>query len=180
MGMHQNMEDPGREYSRANVYIPFEYRIVPREERDRVQARISCHQTMGEDGRLPSGGSGDPLLDEWLKILNSKLDTIIRLMTLQQDGIFRLACKAVNISGGGMGFYLQEAISPGEILEIKIALAFQRPVVLFIYGEVVKADPKPEGYFIAVHFVHMDDSIRDMIVRFVFEKEREIIREARR
>jgi c-di-GMP-binding flagellar brake protein YcgR len=38
----------------------------------------------------------------------------------------------------------------------------------------------PKGNFIAVHYVNMDDGIRDLIVRFVFEREREILREMRK
>jgi hypothetical protein len=84
-----------------------------------------------------------------------------------------------------MSFSVPEAIPLGDILEINIMLTFQQPVVLCIYGEVVNCDLVNcdlvnGGHFVAVHYIHMDDFIRDMIVRFVFEREREIIRETRR
>ena len=180
MGMHQDIGDQRREYSRVEVSIPFEYRIVLPEEKLHVQARISGDNANTEYRPLPSGGNRDPILEEWLKILNSKLDTIISLMKLQREGYPGLPYKAVNISGGGMSFSVPEAILPGEILEIKIVLTSQQPVILSIYGEVVKVDPVNDGYFTAVNYVHMDDVVRDEIVRFVFEREREILREKRR
>lgn len=179
MGMHQAIDDPDREYSRVNAYIPFQYRVLQAEERNHVRARIALDRTQGEYGKLSVGGSGDPLLEEWLKILNSKLDAILRLMSIQQEGCLGLSNKALNISGGGMGFFLEAAVPLGEMLEIRVALTFQHPVIIWIYGEVVKSNPTPDGHFVAIRYTHMDDSVRDVIVRFVFEREREIIREMR-
>jgi len=180
VGMHQDMENQRREYSRVAVSIPFEYRIVLPEEKLTVQARISGDNAKMEYRPFPGGGNSDPILEEWLKILNSKLDAILSLMKLQQDGCLGLPDKAVNISGGGMSFSVPEKIPFGEILEIKIVLTFQQPDVLSIYGEVVKVAPVNDGYFTAVNYVNMADVVRDEIVRFVFEREREILREKRR
>ncbi|MFH1081198.1 MAG: PilZ domain-containing protein [Pseudomonadota bacterium] len=179
MGMHQYIENLRREYSRVDAYVPCEYRLVLTEERPYVQARIAGDNIASEHSNLSDRGNTDPVLEEWLQILNSKLDTIIHLMKLRQDGYFELPYKAVNISGGGMSFSVPEAIPLGEVLEIKIMLTFQQPVILIIYGEVVKSDLINDCHFVAVHYIHMDDSIRDMIVRFVFEREREILRERR-
>lgn len=180
MELESRIDDPGREYSRVNAYIPLHYRILPPEERGSFHARISGDSTTEEYGRLPGGAGGDPQLEEWFKILNSKIDTVIRLMNLRQEGFFGLSSRPVNISGGGIGFFLPEAIPLGEMLELKLALTFQQPVILYVYGEVVKSNPMPKGNFIAVHYVNMDDGIRDLIVRFVFEREREILREMRK
>ena len=180
MGMHQDLDNQRREYSRVAAYIPFEYRIVSPEEKQHLQARILDDTTSVENVSFPDRGDHDPILGEWLKILNLKLDMIIRLMTLQREGYFGLSFKAVNISGGGLSFSSAQEIPLGEILEIKMILKLQQPVELCIYGEVVKVENCTDGYFIAVHHIYMDDFIRDVIVRFVFEREREIIREKRR
>lgn len=180
MGMHQDLDNQRREYSRVAAYIPFEYRIVSSEEKHHLQARILDDKASSENVPFPDRGDYDPILGEWLKILNLKLDMIIRLMTLHREGYFGLAFKAVNISGGGLSFSSEQAIPLGEILEIKMIIKLQQPVELCIYGEVVKIEKREDDYFIAVHHIYMDDFIRDVIVRFVFEREREIIREKRR
>jgi c-di-GMP-binding flagellar brake protein YcgR len=125
-------------------------------------------------------GDYDYIYGEWLKVLNAKLDTIIRLMTLQREGYFGLPFKTVNISGGGLSFSLIEAIPLGKILEMKIMLMWSEPVAMFVYGEVTKSEKRHDNYFTAVRYVHMDATVRDEIIRFVFEREREIIREKRR
>ncbi len=180
MGMHQDIGNLRREYSRVDVSIPFEYRVILPDEKHRVQARITDNSTETKYGQRPNDSNFDPILEKWLEILNSKLDAIVSLLRLQKEGDFGSSFKAVNISGGGISFSVPEAIPLGEILEIKIMLTFQQPVVLVIYGEAVKSEFMNGGHLIAVHYIHMDDSIRDMIVRFVFEREREIIRETRR
>lgn len=168
-----------REYSRVEAYIPFEYRIVADDEKNHIQARISGDALTPELGSLPDMGDRDHVLGEWLKILNLKLDTIIRLITLQREGYFGLPSKAVNISGGGMSFLLPQAIPLGLILEIKLMLTRNQSVAMCIYGEVSKCIPRGDSHEIGIRYVHMDVSIRDEIIRFVFEREREIIREKR-
>jgi c-di-GMP-binding flagellar brake protein YcgR len=79
-----------------------------------------------------------------------------------------------------VSFLLPQAISLGTILEIKLMLTRNQPVAMCIYGEVAKSVQRDNGYFTAVRYVHMDVSVRDEIIRFVFEREREIIREKRR
>jgi c-di-GMP-binding flagellar brake protein YcgR len=169
-----------REYSRVDAYIPFDYRIVADDDKGHLQARISGDTAISELRPIQNMVDYDYIFGEWLKILNAKLDTIIRLMTLQREGYFGLPFKTVNISGGGMSFSLMEAIPLGEILEIKIMLIWNQPVAMSIYGEVTKSEKGHGSYFTAVRYVHMDSSIRDEIIRFVFEREREIIREKRR
>jgi hypothetical protein len=169
-----------REYSRVGAYLPFEYRIVADEEKDFIQARILGDAAAPELKPNPDLGDRDYVIGEWLKILNLKLDTVIRLITLQHEGYFGLPSKAVSISGGGVSFLLPQAISLGTILEIKLMLTRNQPVAMCIYGEVAKSVQRDNGYFTAVRYVHMDVSVRDEIIRFVFEREREIIREKRR
>jgi hypothetical protein len=169
-----------RQYSRVEAYIPFEYRIVSPEDRDHIQSEIPGNIAAVELRSIPDITEHDHILGEWLMILNSKLDTVIRLMTLQREGFFGLPYKAVNISGGGMSFMLHEEVPAGEVLEIKTMLTRRQTIALRIYGEVVKSNPADSGFLIAIHFIHMDESIRDEIIRFVFEREREIIRERKR
>ena len=169
-----------REYSRVEAYVPFEYRVIAPEEREHIQARISGNKAGSDLRPLPDMGEYDHILGEWLKILNAKMDTVIRLITLQKDGYFGLSFKAINISGGGLSFSSAQEVGLADILEIKLMLTQQQPLAMSIYGEVVKSEKRDNGFFIAIRYVHMDELVRDEIIRFVFEREREIIREKRR
>ena len=181
MGMHQIFEGERerREYSRVEAYLPFDCRVVAPDEKDHIQSRISGNTAMADPRPNQDMGDYDPVLGEWLKILNAKIDTVIRLITLQREGYFGLPFKAVNISGGGMSFSLPQGIPMGDILEIKIMLTWHQPLAMSLYGEIVKSEPRNGSYFTAVRYVYMDEFVRDEIIRFVFEREREIIREKR-
>ncbi len=54
------------------------------------------------------------------------------------------------------------------------------PVALFVYGEVVNVEQTAKGFMTATKFVAVDDDITDEIVKYVFKRQREILREQRR
>ena len=91
MGMDQMYEGESqrREYSRVEAYIPFEYRVITDDEKDHIQARISVDTVTAEFRPIPDIGECDHIFEEWFKILNAKLDTVIRLITLQREGFFQ-------------------------------------------------------------------------------------------
>lgn len=167
-----------REYSRVDTCIPLEYKRVPCQHKETLRSRIAGQSILAEFKSLPN--PDDQLMAQWLQSINTKLNEIIRLMTLQHDGFNRLNMTKINISGGGMSLTTGESFAPGDILEIKVMLGLQMPIALFLYGEIIEVTtPHPE-YDTSLQFINMDDFVRDEIIRFVFETEREILREKRR
>lgn len=167
-----------REYSRVDSHLPLEYRLIPRDQKDSVRSRLAGEMLLAEFKELPN--PDDQLISLWLQNINAKLDVLIRMMTLHYDGFNCLQMTKVNISGGGMSFKTETNFSPGDVLEIKVSLLQQKPVSMFLYGEVVESSTSTPEYNTSVQFINMDDSIRDQLIRFVFETEREILREKRR
>jgi len=166
-----------REYSRVNAVVPFGVRLVSPEERESLLSRI-CNQTTVDLGGLPE--IQDQALAEWLSALNRKLDLILTALGAQKLGFSSLPVRQINISGGGLSFPSSEAFNRGDILEIMTVLSAGASVALYIYGEVVASDRRSDGFEIGLKFVAMDDQIREEICRFVFERERQILREKRR
>lgn len=164
-----------REYSRIDVYIPLTYRLVPEEEHPLVRSRISGEVMLADFKRMP------PVADNpkwaWLHGLNEKIDAIIRMLTIQYEGFHSLAFKFVTISGNGIKFSAQQHFAVGDVLEFKMILTMLTPVALFAYGKVVHVEKQTSGCFVSAAFFMMDDVIRDQIVRFTFEMEREALRD---
>ncbi|MDI6727722.1 MAG: PilZ domain-containing protein [Thermodesulfovibrionales bacterium] len=167
-----------REFSRVDAHVPFAVRLVPPEERPNIKSKISGETILAEFQTLTD--VEDKLLSDWLKMLNAKLDSIISMLTFQREGFGSLPFVQVNISGGGLGFNSKEKYNQGDVLEIKMLLPMMPPVALYIYGEVVKIEQQINSYAIAVKFIAMDEDIRDEIVKFVFRRQREMLREKRR
>jgi len=195
-------EENKREYSRVDAYIGMECSLREPQDIENVCSRISgetflsgfespdCRTMSAVPGARTSGGTSeefggppgleDPSLTEWIKVISAKLDTVIRILTMQNEGFLRLPFSRVNIGGGGMSFKSQKPYAPGDLLEIKVMLHMNKPVALYLYGEVLETKRLNGDSEVAVKFILMDDRIRDEIVRFVFEREREILREKRR
>lgn len=167
-----------REYSRVDAYIPLAYTKIQPQHKDSFRSRMAGESVLAEFKSLPN--PDDQLIAQWLQSINSKLDEIIRMMTLQHDGFNRLCITKVNISGGGMSLNTGESFSPGDVLEIKVMLGQQGPIAFFLYGEVIEVAKPHSEYDTSVQFINIDDFVRDEIIRFVFETEREILREKRR
>ncbi len=163
-----------REFSRVKVQLPIDVRLVPLEERRHLRARVTGRRTAKESVFLQD--VEDRLLAEWLKLLNTKLDTIISMLALQEEGLGSLPFMAENISGGGLNFVSSHQFSPGDILEIKTTFSSLQPVVFCLYGEVVQIEKRDQDFMTSVKFIALDETIRDEIVKFVFEMEREMLR----
>ncbi len=175
---NQDEKEYKREYSRVDVYIPFEFKLINPEHRNALRARVAEESILAEFKSLPN--PDDQLIAQWLQSINAKLDEIIRMMARQHGGFNCLNFAKVNISGGGMSLHTGKIFAPGDILELKVMLGIQNPVALFLYGEVVEAEKPRDEYDTSIKFINLDDYIRDEIIRFVFESEREILREKRR
>jgi hypothetical protein len=173
----QNIDNQ-REYSRVDAYIPLEYKLIDNQHKQYIRSRVAGEIILSEFKSLPE--PDDQLVAEWLKTINTKLNSIIRMLTIHHEGFDQLPMRKVNISGGGISFSTDTPYSPGDILEFKLTLTMQYPLSLFLYGEVVEESKNTPEYDTSVQFIAIDDFIRDEVIRFVFEKEREILREKRR
>lgn len=166
-----------REYSRVDVYIPLEYRLVPHEECSFVKSRFSGDVMLADFDVMPPLENHPRM--EHLNLLNKKLNAILQMMAIQYEGFHSLPFKYVTISGSGMKFSSRQLFSSGDVLEFKVLLTLRHPVALIVYGKVIRVERQTTGYYVTVHFSMIDDTVRDQIVRFVFETEREVLRETR-
>jgi len=107
-----------REYSRVDIYIPLEYKIIDSQQKQFVRCRLAGESILAEFKSLPN--HDDQIITEWLRTINSKLDEIIRMMTIHHEGFNCLNMTKVNISGGGISFNTGKSLFPGDILEIKV------------------------------------------------------------
>lgn len=166
-----------REFSRVEANIPLGVRVLSETEKDRVKSRLSGDITfiMTKPAEEPS----DRALAEWLKIINQKLDFLISMITMVQQGFSSLPLNKVDISGGGMSFLSDYPYEIGDILELKMVIENPAPLALYVYGEVVNCESMENVFKIGVKFVNIDEDVRDQIVKFVFHRQRQILRQKR-
>jgi len=171
-----NNESNKRKFCRVDAYLPIAYCVVPSEEQDYIQAEI-FDPIYVESCKLPE--TTDQEIQACLNILNAKLDSVLHLLTLRNEGFSSLPSRLINISGAGLRLTTSERFSIGDVLEVKTFLSTQKHRALRLYGKIISIEERSEGYETSLSFVQMDDTVRDEIVKFVFEREREILREKR-
>ena len=166
-----------RQAERIDVTIPFSVRKISKEEAE----HCTCH-VVGDVplfSYIPLKDTLDEALNNWLKLINAKLDYLINLFTREKEGFNALPYEKVNISETGIRFPYPEPMKPGEYVEIKTVLDVYQPLGFYLYGKVVRCEKKEDHYEIAVEYINMPLEIREKIGFFILIKQRELIREKR-
>ena len=164
-----------RKFSQVDAHIPLSAKLMPEEFMDDAVSRIIEDPVVGAFNEPPR--MLDEALAEWLEMLNSKMDAILKLMTLSKEGFSSLPLRHVKISGSGLVFGVNERYNVGDTLEIKMILPGSRHLAMYVYGKVMAITEEGGKLRAAVEFVSLEEQMRDSIVEYVFERERELIRE---
>lgn len=167
-----------REYSRVDAFLPVQICGVAPESRQKVRSRIAFESVIAEHPEMPE--LEDKMLAECFQILNAKLDTILKMLAFpeKRNGGFEL--ERVNISAGGLSTFAVKPFEPGEMVEIRLMLPSTPFNVLYIYGNVVKCEICNDRPMVYIEYTVIDEDIREQIAKYVFERQREILRKKRR
>ena len=121
--------------------------------------------------------SGSRELREMLPFLsdiNAKLDRILSIITPAPDVPNSFSVRGVSVSGGGFSFYTERELSAGKIFATAMLEGAGRRVRFAALCSVIKISDN----IWRADFISPDEEARDEIVRFVFAKEREMLKEA--
>lgn len=159
-----------RAFVRTNDNIPVYYEVLTDGALPGVQ---SDWELLFDD--IEPKPEENPRLYELLFDINQKLNILLNHMAGKKD--FNLPeARDVNISGGGLRFFASESFPPGEKLFLKTFLPTHARVIN-IKCEVVRSIPNGQGgYEVAVKYVDMDETTRDKIIKYIFAKQRKLLR----
>jgi hypothetical protein len=166
--IHDRESSDVRAFARVDAELLMAMRVVPAGEHHQVCSRLHSPHLFFE---APPMDVRDTALAEWLNLLNRKLDAVLKELELREDSAHGLTPHTVNIGAGGMSARVASGLNIGEIVEITMRLPFNKPMVVSVCGEVIETSAD----VINVRFIAVPDEIRDLIVRYVFQKQREIM-----
>lgn len=87
-----------------------------------------------------------------------------------------LQLRDLQISGSGVSFYGTESRKPGQYLLLSLVLPFELPISIQTIGQIVDVDPSTSrGYLNRVKFVLIHEEDRELIVKYTFQRQRELI-----
>jgi hypothetical protein len=114
-----------------------------------------------------------PILWKMLVRLDRKLDRVLEKIPVD---LLNTKAQPVNLSSTGMKIKVKKRLSPDESVRIKMLLPTLPVRELDVIGQVVRIESLPGGDFeVALHFLEMDDNVRDEIILYTINQQRKTI-----
>ncbi len=183
-------DDERREFFRIRDRIPVEFRSISREEFIRLQDIIRYNPTQVVDrlhelyfieARGESPDEHDHLYN-YMQMINRKLDMIIEILGKSRGSENYISIHTdVTISGSGIQFICNPPLSQGEFVELKIIVpVFPYPKITCLC-QTVRTEREPgdtaAGQMTAFKFVVINEKDQDILVNYIFLKERQYLRQ---
>ncbi len=181
-------EDERREFFRITDRIPLEFRPISRDEFARLEDIIRYNSTQVVDRLhelyfLEDQGELKEATDqihEYMRMINRKLDLIIEMLGKSSAGDSYVTVNTdVNISGAGVQFACETLLKEGDFVELRIIVpVFPYPRITCLC-QVVRADERGGAgpRRCALKFMVINEKDRDVLVNYVFLKERQYLRQ---
>lgn len=167
-----------QEYFRVDDFFPVVARKVDRDLLDKKSA-ITVTFSKETIDRSPPDDTIHPKLWDLLVSIDEKINLILDRLNLESEAV-EAEPQHVNISASGIKFTMQEKVEQGDMLEVKMLLPTTPMVTVVAYGQAVSVEKLDGGrYAVAVQFVNMDTEVRDRLIQYTLNRQREIIRRQR-
>ena len=182
-----------REYYRIKAVLSLFFRLLSKEEFLSLDATmkggVPGSRNVMEDTQFekdPATTHEGRLYEivNYLQLMDKKLDMILDLLSdrkIPANG--HLKDTEVEISGAGLKFISSSPMKVGDYAELRIYLPVEPVLAVTALAQVVRREPlaeHTEGAFgVAMRFVTIHEFDRDLIVKFIFKRERELLRQKR-
>ncbi len=120
-------------------------------------------------------GYDDPIILNILNGINSKVDKILNILSKGVDITSSFDVKCISISGDGFIFYTEKDFASSYIFATSFLTNSEITVKFASICEICSISKN----IWKATFKNIDEEIRDDIIKFIFVKEREILKEAR-
>jgi len=113
--------------------------------------------------------------------VNRKLDLLIHMfLTADFSELMKSAPKDVNISASGIRFISETPFEIGDLLEVDMILPMTPLLFMKFVAEVIRVKEVTKGvtkhHAVSAQFILMEPQDKDEIIRYIFKRQREILR----
>lgn len=178
-----------RKFFRVHDDLSFEFRQIDGEEFRRLKDIIQRGTGQIIEGvneiysltEKKSRGGNDEVV-ACLQAINRKLDIIVDYL-LKKPGIetYRSLRTDVSISGSGVQFEYHKPFREGEYIELRFVIpVVPYPRITVLCEAVGKLDadiPAGDKFVVVLKFLVINERDRDALINYIFEKEREQLRQ---
>ncbi len=173
-----------REFFRVKDRLFLEIREVDSEESLALRESLQRSGLLAESldqvtSRRPGGASVRDDVYTYLELVDRKLDMVLDQLA-GRDSLFHGRQVDVVVSGSGLRYASDRRIEEGTFLELRIMLPIFRGQRVVALGRVMTCTKRQteggEEWETAISFVAINEKDRDVLVGYVFSKERESLR----
>jgi hypothetical protein len=178
-----------REFFRIKDRLEIEFRSVDHAEYLRLERIVKYNPTQvfsqqphnRPKKKRPGDGSDGEALSSYLGMLDRKLSIILDLLTKSRlDDLYTRRYVEVEISGSGLSFISDVPLPENGYAEFHLMLPVfpypNIPVLCRVVRNVKHEEDSRVDWEIACKFLAINDSDRDLLVQYIFGREREQIR----
>lgn len=172
-----------RGYARVDDMLRVDYRKVSQEEYDRYGSTpVGIFKNVfGEPPQMPETEEINlELLYKLIYQANLKMDRLLEILESgDTDRYASVGTEYVTVSGSGMSFIANQAFSIGDTIALRVFLPLVSSTWITVMGKVKSSTSlsTKDGYRTAVQFVGLSEGDREMIIRYVFKRQRELLRD---
>lgn len=180
---------PARTHLRVNAFILFKYTKITTKDFHKKRKKFIQHVGRESEGYLyadPKYLSTDsvkeaaihPDIISELHSINKKLNYIIKVLEKSgEKDYIENGPLEVDISGAGLKFITSQDLYPGDLLEIEMVLPISSGIIIELIGEVVRCKRHTQdAQEVAVKYIALNEDDRECIIRYVFKRQRELLR----
>ncbi len=186
-----------REYFRVGVRLPIEFRTITREEYLDLESTVKCSNGWRADSikevnsLMELVAQSDAVEDKsqlyaYVRMVDKKLDMILDILNKSKDdGTYISRNLDVNIGGAGIRFVSDVNLRVGAYVELKAILPMlPYPKITALCqvtrNRIVAQPDAAANWEVALKFLTIHEDDRDLLIRYIFARERESIRDKKK
>jgi len=169
-----------RKHVRVDNILKVAYKKISQENYNKYRYKpdLIYKSIFGESFKVPEVEKIDlKLLYKLIYQVNLKMDRILDILESESIKKYTLSeNEYINISGAGVRFITDQAFSTGDIIAFRIFLPLAGQSHIDVLGKIIRVTKKKDKYCAAAKFVELSEDDREMIIKYVFKRQREILR----
>lgn len=173
-----------RGHARVEDILKVDYKKISQEDYKRWESKpeVIFKNTFGEFLKVPE--IEEVTLEVLYKLIyqtNLKIERILDILESKDTERYAsVSSEYADISGSGMRFVSDRSFSIGDIIALRVFLPLTYRPFINVLGKVISiTDTEPDSkhkYNVSVEFTGLSERDREMIIRYVFKRQRELLR----
>ncbi len=206
MGEEEKRNSGNRDAVRIHDSFPIKYNIITQKEYDKKESLYISRRTINRSAgkrkeaeafsfdwsSIEDEEDFDPLLvkilfhlDQKINVVLARQDEILKKITSQDHGedIYETG-ECIDISGTGINMLIPGNLNKDTLLELNIEPPIHPAIQIITLGKVARVCPSKDkemsGYEISIAFTAINEDDREMLIKYIFQRQHELISSRKR